>query len=122
MKKIFTLIMLLAMAVPTWASEKTVTISRNEGEFSESSTVYYGVKDGIILTMTGGMNNVNYLLANPNTNFTVLSYNYTITKIVFHCLDDAVEGDLDAGYWGPSTITLRTVPTSRLLRASPRRS
>lgn len=106
MKKIFTLIMLLAMAVPTWASEKTVTISRNEGEFSESSTVYYGVKDGIILTMTGGMNNVNYLLANPNTNFTVLSYNYTITKIVFHCLDDAVEGDLDAGYWGPSTITL----------------
>lgn len=106
MKKIFTLILLLAMAVPTWASEKTVTISRNEGEFSEASTVYYGVKDGIILTMTGGMNNVNYLLANPNTNFTVLSYNYTIKKIVFHCLDDAVEGDLDAGYWGPSTITL----------------
>ncbi len=106
MKKIFTLIMLLAMALPTWASEKTVTISRSEGEFSESSAVYYGVKDGIILTMTGGMNNVNYLLANPNTNFTVLSYNYTITKIVFHCLDDAVEGDLDAGYWGPSTITL----------------
>ena len=33
-------------------------ISRNEGEFSEASTVYYGVKDGIILTMTGGMNNV----------------------------------------------------------------
>lgn len=106
MKKIFTLIMLLAMVAPTWASEKTVTISRNEGDFSEASSVYYGVKDGIILTMTGGMNNVNYLLANPNTNFTVLSYNYTITKIVFHCLDDAVEGDLDASYWGPSTITL----------------
>lgn len=106
MKKFFTLIMLLAMAVPTFASEKTVTISRNEGEYSEASTVYYAVKDGIILTMTGGMNNTNYLLANPNTNFTVLSYNYTITKIVFHCLDDAVEGDLDAGYWGPSTITL----------------
>lgn len=106
MKKIFTLIMLLALVMPTFASEKTVTISRNEGEFSEASTVYYGVKDGIILTMTGGMNNVNYLLANPNTNFTVLSYNYTIKKIVFHCLDDAVEGDLDAGYWGPSTITL----------------
>lgn len=106
MKKIFTLIMLLAMTVPTFASEKTVTISRNEGEFSDASNVYYGVKDGIILTMTGGMNNVNYLLANPNTNFTVLSYNYTITKIVFHCMDDAVEGDLDASYWGPSTITL----------------
>ena len=106
MKKIFTLIMLLAMAVPSFASEKTVTISRNEGEYSDASTVYYAVKDGIILTMTGGMNNVNYLLANPNTNFTILSYNYTITKIVFHCLDDAVEGDLDAGYWGPSTITL----------------
>ncbi len=106
MKKFFTLIMLLAMTVPTFASEKTVTISRNEGEFSDASNVYYGVKDGIILTMTGGMNNVNYLLANPNTNFTVLSYNYTITKIVFHCMDDAVEGDLDASYWGPSTITL----------------
>lgn len=106
MKKFFTLIMLLAMAVPSFASEKTVTISRNEGEYSDASKVYYAVKDGIILTMTGGMNNVNYLLANPNTNFTVLSYNYTITKIVFHCMDDAVEGDLDAGYWGPSTITL----------------
>ena len=106
MRKIFTLLLLLAMTVPTFASEKTVTISRNEGEFSDASNVYYGVKDGIILTMTGGMNNVNYLLANPNTNFTVLSYNYTITKIVFHCLDDAVEGDLDASYWGPSTITL----------------
>ncbi len=106
MKKFFTLIMLLAMAVSSFASEKTVTISRNEGEYSDASKVYYAVKDGIILTMTGGMNNVNYLLANPNTNFTVLSYNYTITKIVFHCMDDAVEGDLDAGYWGPSTITL----------------
>ena len=106
MRKIFTLLLLLAMTVPTFASEKTVTISRNEGDFSDASMVYYGVKDGIILTMTGGMNNVNYLLANPNTNFTVLSYNYIIKKIVFHCLDDAVEGDLDAGYWGPSTITL----------------
>lgn len=106
MKKIITLIMLLAMAMPSFASEKTVTISRNEGEYSEASTVYYAVKDGIILTMTGGMNNVNYLLANPNTNFTILSYNYVIKKIVFHCLDDALEGDLDASYWGPSTITL----------------
>lgn len=106
MKKIFSIIMLLAMAIPTFASEKTVTISRNEGEYSEASTVYYAVKDGIILTMTGGMNNVNYLLANPNTNFTILSYNYTITKVVFHCLDDAVESDIDASYWGPSTISL----------------
>ena len=106
MKKILTLIMMLAMVVPTFASEKTVTISRNEGEFSEASAVYYGVKDGVILTMTGGMNNVNYLLANPNTNFTILSYNYTIKKVVFNCLDDAEEGNLDVGYWGPSTITL----------------
>ena len=115
MKKLFTLLLVLAMAIPTFASEKTVTISRNEGEYSDASTVYYAVKDGIILTMTGGMNNVNYLLANPNTNFTILSYNYTIKKIVFHCLDDAVEGDLDASYWGPSTITLfanHTNPTN----------
>ncbi|MBQ5509159.1 MAG: hypothetical protein IIT96_05285, partial [Muribaculaceae bacterium] len=74
MKKLFTLLLVLAMAIPTFASEKTVTISRNEGEYSDASTVYYAVKDGIILTMTGGMNNVNYLLANPNTNFTILSY------------------------------------------------
>lgn len=94
------------MAAPFFASERTITISRDEGEYSEASTVYYGVKDGIILTMTGGMNNVQYLLANPNTNFTVLSYNYVIKKIVFHCLDNAVEGDLDAKHWGPSTITL----------------
>lgn len=106
MKKIITIFMMLAMAVTSFASEKTVTISRDEGQFSDESKVYYGVKDGIILTMTGGMNNVNYLLANPNTNFTILSYNYTITKVVFHCLDDAVEGDLDANYWGPSTISL----------------
>ena len=94
------------MAAPFFASERTITISRDEGEYSEASTVYYGVKDGIILTMIGGMNNVEYLLANPNTNFTVLSYNYVIKKIVFHCLDNAVEGDLDAKHWGPSTITL----------------
>ena len=106
MKKIITFIMLLAVTATAFASEKTVTISRGDGEFSEASTVYYAVKDGIILTMTGGMNNVNYLLANPNTNFTVLSYNYVIKKIVFHCMDDALEGDLDAHYWGPSTITI----------------
>ncbi len=106
MKKIITFIMLLAVTATAFANEKTVTISRGDGEFSEASTVYYAVKDGIILTMTGGMNNVNYLLANPNTNFTVLSYNYVIKKIVFHCMDDALEGDLDAHYWGPSTITL----------------
>lgn len=106
MKKIFTLILLLAVAASAFASERTITFSRSEGEYSEASTVYYGVKDGIILTMTGGMNNVNYLLANPNSNFTILSYNYVIKKIVFNCLDDAVEGDLDAAHWGPSTITL----------------
>lgn len=55
-KKLFTLLLVLAMAIPTFASEKTVTISRNEGEYSDASTVYYAVKDGIILTMTGGMN------------------------------------------------------------------
>ncbi len=106
MRRIITSILLLAIAAPFFASERTITISRDEGEYSEASTVYYGVKDGIILTMTGGMNNVEYLLANPNTNFTVLSYNYVIKKIVFHCLDNAVEGDLDAKHWGPSTITL----------------
>ena len=39
MKKLFTLLLVLAMAIPTFASEKTVTISRNEGEYSDASTV-----------------------------------------------------------------------------------
>ncbi len=103
MKKIFTLVMLLAMAVTGFAGEKTVMFSPADADVAD---VNFIVKDGISLTLSGGFNNSNYLLANPNTNFTLLSYNRVIKKVVFNCLDDALEGDLDAGYWGPSTITL----------------
>lgn len=106
MKKFFTLLLLLALAFPTFASEKTVTFTSGEGEYSDANSVFYAAKEGITITMSGGMNNVNYMLANPNSNFTILSYNYNIKKIVFHCLDDAVEGDIDASYWGPSTISV----------------
>lgn len=103
MRKIFTLLMLLAMAVTGFAGEKTVMFSTADADIAD---VNFVVKDGISLTLSGGFNNSDYLLANPNTNFTILSYNHAIKKVVFNCLDDAVEGNLDAGYWGPSTISL----------------
>lgn len=101
MKKLLTILTLLLMALTTaWAGEKTVVISAND-----MSGVNYAERDGIVFTFTGGLNNDNYLLYNPNsTANTVLSYNYVIKKIVFHCIDNAVEGDLDSDYWGPSTI------------------
>ena len=97
MRKILTFLMLIALAVPAWAGEKTVVISRHEGNIGQNgSGVYYIERDGIEFTLTGGLNNDNYLLysANESSN-TVFSYNYVIKKIVFHCLDDATEDNLD---------------------------
>ena len=107
MKKTITLLMLLALAIPTWAGEKTVTISRNEGTIGQdASGVYYIEKDGIVFTLSGGLDNDNYLLymSNESSN-TVFSYNYVIKKIIFHCIDDFLEGNNDVFYWGPSTLS-----------------
>lgn len=107
MRKILTFLMLLALAIPAWAGEKTVVISRHEGNIGQNgSGVYYIERDGIEFTLTGGLNNDNYLLysANESSN-TVFSYNYVIKKIVFHCLDDATEDNLDVFFWGPSTLS-----------------
>ena len=38
--------------------------------------------------------------------FDIFSTNYTIKKIVFHCLDNTTDDNLDCFYWGPSTISL----------------
>lgn len=106
MKKLLLLLMMLAMAVPLWAGLQTVTIHRNEGQFSESNGVYYCYKSGLMMTFTSGMNNPNYLVEHQQVYFEVRSVNpeYIIKKIVFHCVDNTTSDNLDCFYWGPSTI------------------
>lgn len=99
-------VMLLALSIPLWAGEKTVTISRNEGIYEQGSGVYYCTKGGITMTFSSGLNNVNYLVEHQQIIFDIFSTNYTIKKIVFHCLDNTTNDNLDCFYWGPSTIHL----------------
>ena len=107
-KKLFTFLTLLTLAITTaWAGEKTITISRNDGEYDEAMKAYNITKGGVQLTMTGGLNNSNYLLMQTNNTITFLSANYTIKKIVFHCLDNATNTNLDVRYWGPSTMHIK---------------
>ena len=95
--------MMLAFALPpAIAGEKTVTISRND---ISQMGVYYCDKGGVTMTFTSGMNNPNYLVEHQQVVFYIRSNNYVIKKIVFHCLDNTTENDLDAFYWGPSTIS-----------------
>lgn len=107
MKKFLFLFSFFLLAVSNlYAGEKTITISRNEGNIGQNSSgVYYIEKDGIEFTLTGGLNNENYLLYSTNETSTVLSYCYVIKKIVFHCIDDATEDNLDVFFWGPSTLS-----------------
>lgn len=105
MRKILTILMLLALATPTWAGEKTITISRNEGNISEGTGVYYAEKDGIVFQFSGGLDNEDYLLCMQQKQVIIRSYNYRIKKIVFHCVDNTVEGD-DSFFWGPTTLSL----------------
>ena len=108
MKKLFTFLTLLTLALSTaWAGEKTISISRNDGEYDEAMKAYNITKGGVQLTMTGGLNNSNYLLMQTNNTITFLSANYTIKKIVFHCLDNATNTNLDVRYWGPSTMHIK---------------
>ena len=97
--------MLLAFALPpAIAGEKTVTISRNEGIYKDSEGVYYCYKDGITMTFSSGMNNVNYLVEHQQVVFYIRSDNYVIKKIKFNCLDNTTNSNMDCFYWGPSTI------------------
>lgn len=100
--------MTLAMAVPLWAGETTVTINRNEGQFEEANGVYYCYKGGLMMTFTSGLNNPNYLVEHQQVYFEVRSVNpeYIIKKIVFHCVDNTTSDNLDCFYWGPSTISI----------------
>lgn len=99
------MMMALVLSIPIWAGERTVTISRNEGIYDDGSGVYYCTKDGITMTFSSGLNNVNYLVEHQQVVFDIFSTNYVIKKIKFNCLDNTVEGNMDCFYWGPSTIS-----------------
>ncbi len=99
--------MMLAFALPpAWASEHMVTIHRGEGLYQDGTGVYYCVKDGIMMTFTDGLDNSNYLQERRNTKFEVRSANYIIRKVVFHCVDNTTEDNLDCYAWGPTTISM----------------
>ena len=99
--------MLLALTVPAWAGEKTITISRNDVDWESANTVYNVTKGGVELVMSGGMNNPNFLLMKQHTTITVKSHNFNIKRIVFHCLDNYTNDNLDVFYWGPTTLSIQ---------------
>lgn len=107
MRKILTLLMLLALTVSAWAGEKTITISRNDVDWESANTVYNVTKGGVELVMSGGMNNPNFLLMKQHTTITVKSHNFNIKRIVFHCLDNYTNDNLDVFYWGPTTLSIQ---------------
>ena len=99
------MLMALVLSIPIWASEYTVTIHRGEGLYEDGTGVYYCVKDGIMMTFTDGLDNENYLVERRAKTFEVRSANYIIKKVVFHCVDNYTEDNLDCFYWGPTTIS-----------------
>ena len=108
MRKILTILMLLVLAIPTWAGEKTITISRNDVDWESANTVYSISKGGVQLTMSGGMNNPNFLLMKQQKEMTIKSFNYKIKKIVFHCLDNTnVNNGDETFYNGPQTMDVK---------------
>jgi len=105
MKKLLLTLLSLVLCIPLWASEHTVTINRGEGLYQDGTGVYYCVKDGIMMTFSDGLDNENYLVERRAKTFEVRSANYIIKKIVFHCVDNYTEDNLDPFYWGPTTIS-----------------
>ena len=107
MKKFLSILLLLAFTIPMWAGEKTITISRNDVAWESANTVYNVTKGGVELVMSGGMNNPNFLLMKQHTTITVKSHNFNIKRIVFHCLDNYTNDNLDVFYWGPTTLSIQ---------------
>lgn len=99
MKKLLTILMLLALAVPAWAGEQTILITSND-----ASGVYYTSKGGVKMEMSGGMNNEGFMVQRHYDQINFRSFNFKIKKIVFRCLDNTLEGDNDSFYWGPTTM------------------
>jgi hypothetical protein len=102
---LLTLSLLLTAAMAVMASEHDVTINRGEGLYEDGTGVYYCVKDGVMMTFTDGLDNENFLVERRNKIFEVRSANYIIKKIIFHCVDNTTEDDLEPFYWGPTTIS-----------------
>ena len=109
MRKLLTLLLLLVGVLSAWAGTQTLTISRNDGEFETSTGVYYASKGGVTMTMSGGLNNINYLVLRHENTITFKSANFAIKEIIFHCLDNYPSSNLDVFYWGPSTMNVMTV-------------
>lgn len=107
MRKLLTLLLLLVGVLSAWAGEKTITISRNDVAWESANTVYNVTKGGVELVMSGGMNNPNFLLMKQHTTITVKSHNFNIKRIVFHCLDNFTNDNLDPFYWGPTTLHIQ---------------
>ncbi len=105
MRKILLTLLALVLSIPIWASDYTVTINRGEGLYQDGTGVYYCVKDGIMMTFTDGLDNENYLVERRAKTFEVRSANYIIKKVVFHCVDNYTEDNLEPFYWGPTTIS-----------------
>lgn len=99
MKKLLTLLMLLALALPAWAGTQTILITSKD-----ASGVYYTSKGGVKMEMSGGMNNEGFMVQRHYDQINFRSFNFKIKKIVFRCLDNAVEGDNNSFYWGPTTM------------------
>ena len=99
MRKILTLLMLLALTVSAWAGEQTILITSND-----ASGVYYTSKGGVKMEMSGGMNNEGFMVQRHYDQINFRSFNFKIKKIVFRCLDNSVEGDNNSFYWGPTTM------------------
>lgn len=107
MKKLTTLLMALVCLLPLYAGEKTITISRNDVDWESANTVYNITKGGVQLVMSGGMNNPNFLLMKQQTTITIKSANFNIKRIVFHCLDNYPNSNIDVFYWGPTTLSIQ---------------
>lgn len=105
MKKLLLFLMMLAFALPpAIAGEKTIVINRNEGIYDDGTGVYYCTRDGITMTFSDGLDNINYLVERSNKIFEINSTNFVIKKITFKCLDNTTADNLDCFYWGPSTM------------------
>jgi len=105
MRKLLLTMLTLVLSIPLWASEYTVTINRGEGLYQDGTGVYYCVKEGIMMTFSDGLDNDNYLVERRAQTFEVRSANYIIKKVVFHCVDNTTQDNLDCFYWGPTTIS-----------------
>ena len=105
MKKLFAILLTVAVAATMWAGEKAVVFA--PGVDMGAS---YVIKDGVKVQMYG-MNNSNYYEQAPGgtggaNTFTVVTYNHLIKSIEFTCIGEDTED------YGPGLITSFTNHTN----------